>query len=71
VKKQNNHACQILEDCEYLWVDYEYLSLWDSEFSVTQLICVSISKSGIERVVIRWEEFPDILHITIVKVVHI
>ena len=48
---------------EYLWVDYEYLSLGDSEFAVTQLISISVSKSSVERVVVLWEKFLDILHI--------
>lgn len=51
----------------YLWIDYENLALWDSKFSVTQLIGVSVSKSSVERVVILWEEFPNILHISFVN----
>ena len=49
----------------YLWVDYEYFSLGDPEFAVTQLISVSVSKSSVERVIVLWEKLLDILHIII------
>lgn len=55
------------EKFDYLRIDYEYLPLGDSEFAVTQLISVSVSKSSVERVVVLWEEFLDILHITYVN----
>lgn len=46
---------------ENLGVDNEYFSLWNANFSVTQLIGVSVPKPGIERVVIWREKRFDIL----------
>ena len=63
--KQSIMHVRLSRKFDYLWVDYEYLSLGDSDFAVTQLISVSVSISSVERVIVLWEKLLDILHIII------
>jgi len=47
---------------EHLRVDNKYFALRDSNLSVTKFICISIAKSSVEWIIVRWEKSFDILH---------
>lgn len=53
------------QELDYLGVDYEDLSLWNSNSSVTEFISVSVAKSRVKRVIIRREQSLDILQETV------
>lgn len=44
------------EDLNYLGINYEYFSFWDSDLKVAEFISISVSKTSIERIAIRREE---------------
>lgn len=51
----------------YLGIDYKYLSFWNPDFSIAELIGISVAEPGIKWIVIRREKLLNILHLFIIK----